>query len=168
MQAVAGIEFDFTHMTISSFAAEVAANSSHLSPVFLEEDLPPLCACESGSCACLLPVQQIPLAIPHNPVAPHMVDSCTSQSAPTEQAVVTKPPCLCSCHDVRIIHCVMGWIASLTDAQSDHTDCVLTHTHIDILSVIAQLEHTTPYGAWPSEVYERVLEDIELTHVEYE
>jgi hypothetical protein len=62
----------------------------------------------------------------------------------------------------------MGWIASLTDAQSDHTDCVLTHTHIDILSVIAQLEHTTPYGAWPSEVYERVLEDIELTHVEYE
>lgn len=36
-----------------------------------------------------------------------------------------------------------------------------------ILSVIGELQHTTPYGALPSEVHDRVLDVIKLTPLEY-
>jgi hypothetical protein len=37
-----------------------------------------------------------------------------------------------------------------------------------ILSVISKLEHRTPYGAVPSEVYDAVSAVIELMRLEYE
>jgi hypothetical protein len=61
----------------------------------------------------------------------------------------------------------IGYIAEVTDPQSDNADNMLTHTHIVILSIIAELEHSTPYGTLPSEVHACVTDITEVTAVEY-
>jgi len=51
--------------------------------------------------------------------------------------------------------------------QQIHNEDNLMTTHLVIMSVIRQLQSSTPYGAMPCVVQEQVLQSIDVSEVEY-
>ncbi|KAG1841610.1 hypothetical protein C8R48DRAFT_781320 [Suillus tomentosus] len=144
-----GIEFELQRMSVSSWVADLAADSSH-SPVFFLDRLspspPPLCTCDSDPCTCSYLGQQNTTVIASEDVYP-----CIGGSIRFEQPVHNGRACQCPCHG----------------AARDDVDHLLRRSVLVIFSVIAELQHTTPYGALSSEVHDRVLDVIKLTPLEY-
>jgi hypothetical protein len=155
-----GIEIEFDHMTMLSSDVDLAINFSHLSPIFLDESLPPLCACDSDPCEC-------PVVEAQSTQIANGVEMSTHACSLSENSDHIAHPCTCSCHEAHIMFFPISYIAEVTDPQSDNADDMLTHTHIVILSIIAELEHSTPYSTLPSEVHAHVTGITKVTAVEY-
>lgn len=111
-----GIEFELQRMRVSSWTADLGANSSH-SPVFFLDRLspspPPLCTCDSNPCTCSYLGQQNTTVIASEDVYPYI-----SGSIHFKQPVHNGHACQCPCHGAAVgtARWLTGRLVKLTNA----------------------------------------------------